>query len=99
MLMTSKSCPLCQSTSTLFCDKPKHLFYKCTNCEGIFRPTHTFLTAEAEKAHYEKHNNDVFDERYQAFVLPIVDAILQDFSNLLNNNPTAILPNSFLSPK
>ena len=27
-----------------------------------------FLTAEEEKAHYEKHNNDVYDERYQNFV-------------------------------
>ncbi|MBE9577151.1 class I SAM-dependent methyltransferase [Flavobacterium proteolyticum] len=78
--MTSPTCPLCNSTSTLFCEKPKHLFYKCTNCEGIFRPKDTFLTAEAEKEHYEKHNNDVFDERYQNFVSPIVNAILQDFT-------------------
>ena len=74
------TCPLCNSTATVFCEKPKHLFYKCTNCEGIFRPKHTFLTAEAEKEHYEKHNNDVFDERYQAFVSPIVNAVLHDFS-------------------
>ena len=77
--MITYNCPLCNSTSTLFCEKPKHLFYKCTNCEGIFRPDHTFLTAEAEKEHYEKHNNDVFDEHYQAFVSPIVNAILIDF--------------------
>jgi 2-polyprenyl-3-methyl-5-hydroxy-6-metoxy-1,4-benzoquinol methylase len=74
------NCPLCNSNATLFCDKPKHLFYKCNTCEGIFRPKHTFLTAEAEKEHYEKHNNDVFDERYQAFVSPIVEAVLKDFS-------------------
>jgi 2-polyprenyl-3-methyl-5-hydroxy-6-metoxy-1,4-benzoquinol methylase len=78
--MISPKCTLCNSTATLFCEKPKHLFYKCTTCEGIFRPKHTFLTAEAEKEHYEKHNNDIFDERYQAFVLPIVDAVLHDFS-------------------
>jgi 2-polyprenyl-3-methyl-5-hydroxy-6-metoxy-1,4-benzoquinol methylase len=74
------NCPLCNGISTLFCEKPKHLFYKCTNCDGIFRPKHTFLTAEEEKTHYEKHNNDVFDERYQAFVSPIVNAVLQDFT-------------------
>ena len=78
--MILQNCPLCNSFSTLFCEKPKHLFYKCTNCDGIFRPKDTFLTAKEEKEHYEKHNNDVFDERYQAFVSPIVDAILQDFS-------------------
>jgi 2-polyprenyl-3-methyl-5-hydroxy-6-metoxy-1,4-benzoquinol methylase len=78
--MISHNCPLCNSTATLFCEKPNHLFYKCTTCEGIFRPKYTFLTAEAEKEHYEKHNNDIFDERYQAFVSPIVDAVLHDFS-------------------
>ena len=79
--MISHNCPLCNSTSTLFCEKPKHLFYKCDTCDGIFRPQHTFLTAEEEKTHYEKHNNDVFDERYQNFVSPIVNAVLQDFSS------------------
>lgn len=78
--MNLENCPLCKGEAEVFCEKPKHLFYKCTNCEGIFRPQHTFLAAEEEKAHYEKHNNDVFDERYQNFVSPIVDAILQDFN-------------------
>ena len=79
--MISHNCPLCNSTSTLFCEKTKHLFYKCNTCHGIFRPKHTFLTAEEEKAHYEKHNNDVFDERYHNVVSPIVNAVLQDFSS------------------
>ena len=74
------NCPLCNSISKLLCEKPKHLFYKCDTCDGIFRPKDTFLTAEEEKEHYEKHNNDVFDERYQAFVSPIVNAVLHDFS-------------------
>ncbi|TDR25324.1 class I SAM-dependent methyltransferase [Flavobacterium cheniae] len=78
--MTSPTCPLCNSIATLFCEKPKHLFYKCNTCDGIFRPKDTFLTAEKEKEHYEKHNNDVFDERYQAFVSPIVNAVLHDFT-------------------
>ena len=78
--MILQNCPLCNSASTLFCEKPKHLFYKCDTCDGIFRPKDTFLTAEEEKEHYEKHNNDVFDERYQAFVSPIVNAVLHDFS-------------------
>jgi 2-polyprenyl-3-methyl-5-hydroxy-6-metoxy-1,4-benzoquinol methylase len=78
--MITHNCPLCNSTATLFCDKPKHLFYKCKICDGIFRPKYTFLTADAEKEHYEKHNNDVFDERYQNFVSPIINAVLLDFS-------------------
>lgn len=78
--MTLTTCPLCNSNSTVFCEKPKHLFYKCNVCEGIFRPAFTYLTPEDEKAHYELHNNDVNDVRYQNFVSPIVNAILQDFT-------------------
>ena len=74
------NCPLCNGISSVFCEKPKHLFYKCTNCDGIFRPKHTFLTAEEEKAHYKKHNNDIYDERYQNFVSSIVNAVSKDFS-------------------
>ncbi len=74
-------CALCNSDSEIFCQKPKHLFYKCTNCEGIFRPQNTFLTLQEEKAHYQNHNNDIFDIRYQAFVSPIVNAILHDFTS------------------
>jgi SAM-dependent methyltransferase len=78
--MTSPTCPLCNSTATVFCEKPKHLFYKCNVCEGIFRPAFTYLTSEEEKAHYELHNNDVNDVRYQHFVSPIVNAVLHDFT-------------------
>jgi len=78
--MNLENCPLCKGEAEIFCEKPKHLFYKCTNCEGIFRPKHTFLTAVEEKEHYEKHNNDVFDGRYQNFVSPIVNAVLRDFT-------------------
>lgn len=78
--MQIEICLLCNSTATVFCKKPNHLFYKCENCQGIFRPKHTFLNSNLEKTHYEKHNNDVNDERYQNFVSPIVHAILNDFT-------------------
>ena len=78
--MQIEICLLCNSTATVFCEKPNHLFYKCDNCQGIFRPKHTFLNSNLEKTHYEKHNTDVNDVRYQNFVSPIVHAILNDFT-------------------
>lgn len=78
--MNLENCPLCKGEAEIFCEKPKHLFYKCNECDGIFRPTITNLTPDAEKVHYELHNNDVNDERYQNFVSPIVNAVLQDFT-------------------
>lgn len=79
--MQTINCLLCNSNATtVFCEKPNHLFYKCNNCQGIFRPKFTFLTPELEKKHYENHNNDMNDVRYQNFVSPIVNAILNDFT-------------------
>jgi len=45
---------------------------------GIFRPLDLLPTLEAEKARYETHNNDIENERYQQFVSPITNAILEN---------------------
>jgi len=43
--------------------------------------TKYYLTADKEKARYEAHNNDVNDTRYQNFVQPITNFVLEQFSN------------------
>lgn len=78
--MQKEKCLLCNGSAMVFCKKLNHLFYKCDNCQGIFRPRHTFFDASSEKRHYEQHNNDVTDLGYQNFVAPIVNEILKDFS-------------------
>ncbi|MBK9256782.1 MAG: class I SAM-dependent methyltransferase [Saprospiraceae bacterium] len=72
-----KNCPLCQSDSLPFADGR---YFICQQCEGIFLPTEHYLTPEKEKARYETHQNDVNDMRYQNFVSPITDSILEKFS-------------------
>ncbi|MDZ7815503.1 MAG: hypothetical protein U5N86_05710 [Planctomycetota bacterium] len=47
---------------------------------GFFRHPRHLLSPQQEKARYETHNNDVNDPRYQAFVSPIVSAVLRDIS-------------------
>lgn len=79
--MKSFNCLLCNEKATVFCEKHFHLFFKCDNCQGIFRPNHTFFDASTEKNHYEQHNNDVNDVGYQNFVAPIIHAVLNDFSS------------------
>lgn len=70
-------CPLCNSSSeNFFLEK----FFLCSNCSGIFRPKHLLLDYVSEKKRYETHNNDVNDIRYQNFVSPITNAILDEFS-------------------
>ncbi len=70
-------CPLCKSEAKAFY-KDEH--YCCNNCKGIFVPKSKLPNPEAEKARYEEHNNDEDDLKYQEFVLPITDKILQNFS-------------------
>lgn len=75
--MTKILCPLCKSDSQPFFKKD---YYCCNNCQGIFVPESSFLSAENEKARYEEHNNDENDSSYQKFVSPITHAIFNNFS-------------------
>lgn len=68
-------CLLCNSESNSFY---KEQYYLCKNCKGIFRPIDTLPTLSDEKARYDTHNNDIEDTRYQNFVSPITNAILDN---------------------
>ena len=68
---------MCHNEGTAFY---KDVYYLCPECRGIFRPQRLLLDPQREKARYETHNNDVNDIRYQNFVAPVVNAVLQDFT-------------------
>jgi SAM-dependent methyltransferase len=70
-------CLLCTSPGTPFFEDS---WLQCPSCAGLFRPPHRFPSPDEERARYEEHNNDVHDERYQAFVSPIADQVQRDFS-------------------
>ena len=58
----------------------RNKFFRCPQCVGIFVSGKLLLDRESEKARYEKHNNDVYDVKYQQFVSPITSAIFRDFT-------------------
>ncbi len=70
-------CPLCNHQAENFFQEK---FFLCSNCLGIFRPKHLLLDPISEQKRYETHNNDVTDIRYQSFVSPITEAILNEFT-------------------
>tara|TARA_R110002050_G_scaffold4019_11_gene20505 strand:- start:67 stop:684 length:618 start_codon:yes stop_codon:yes gene_type:complete len=72
------TCPLCNSLAKLFY---KNTHYKCECCAGVFKAKEFHLIGEAEKNIYEKHKNDSSDKRYQNFLSPITNSVL-------NDNPT-----------
>lgn len=71
-------CPLCKSKSDLFYQKGK-TYHLCRTCKGIFLNPDYYLNKNSEKLRYETHNNDVDDPRYQEFVSPITESVLDDF--------------------
>lgn len=73
-------CSLCSEKMIFFYATHHKEYYFCTNCVSISLDKDKRLSAENEKKHYENHENDVNDLRYQKFVSPIVNGILQDFS-------------------
>lgn len=77
MRMNDKACPLCCSAGNWVSGTE---FLLCNECQGFFRHVRHLPGLEQEKARYETHNNDVNDPGYQAFVSPIVSAVLRDFT-------------------
>ncbi len=73
-------CPLCKSSTSIFKEYKKKVFYRCTNCFAIFLGRSAIPDQNKEKERYLQHNNDVNDPRYQKFVEPIVTAVLEDFT-------------------
>lgn len=72
-------CPLCNSQSKLFFESKK-LYNICLKCSGIFVHRNFLPSYDNELLRYKKHNNDVNDLKYQAFVYPIVKSVLNEFS-------------------
>lgn len=70
-------CPLCHDDqNSVKLTKPSgEVYYDCGHCGLIFLDEAHHLSPEKEKAHYQTHNNDISDVRYQKFVSPVVDYI------------------------
>lgn len=75
-------CPLCEMVTVTTCTVIKNRkYYRCAQCDGIFMDS-AFLPDRTEEVYrYKEHNNDVYDHRYRAFVSPIVDGVLTDFTS------------------
>jgi len=72
-------CSLCEADTHFFTTYRNKDYHKCLNCHGIQMDPKHYLTAEKEKLVYETHNNDILDPRYQQFVSPIVNTVLNKY--------------------
>lgn len=71
-------CPLCQSDDTQFYFQDKKREYQqCNHCYLVFVPPAFWLSAELEKAEYDKHENSLDDEGYLRFLSRMITPITE----------------------
>lgn len=62
-------CPLCHSSHlSLFCQDKRRSYFRCNQCALVSVPAGQHLSAEAEKAVYDQHDNSTADEGYKTFL-------------------------------
>lgn len=62
------SCPLCAASSTVFHRDPERMYLRCFRCRLVFVDPSCLPTAEQEREHYARHENDPDDPRYRQFL-------------------------------
>ena len=72
------ACSLCGNPTTFFEKTRKREYLRCEYCNSIQMNSKYYLTLDQEENRYKLHNNDIFDIRYQNFVKPIVDSVIQN---------------------
>lgn len=73
-------CLLCLSKTEKFIKIKDREYFQCTYCLSIMLNPQNYISSQKEKERYLEHNNDVYDVRYQKFVSPIVDRVLNDYN-------------------
>ncbi len=73
-------CPLCESPASFYHASAIRSYWRCTSCASVFLNPSQRLSPREERDRYELHNNDVNDPRYQKFVSPLVQFVMQGFS-------------------
>ncbi len=81
MPISSRSlhCRLCLAPAEVFFKGRHGEYFECSVCRGVFLSPEYHLDAEAERARYEAHNNDVTDAGYQAFVSPVINYVRRSY--------------------
>lgn len=73
-------CPLCNHSTVAFFTTKSHQYYSCDYCKGIFMSDDDLPILADEKNRYLEHNNDINDVRYQQFVMPIVQQVVDHYT-------------------
>ncbi|MEO2034947.1 MAG: class I SAM-dependent methyltransferase [Planctomycetaceae bacterium] len=70
-------CPLCHKSDVTPFLADRRSYFRCAVCKLVFVPPEQFLSAAAEKAEYDKHENSAADPRYRAFLSRLQEPLLE----------------------
>ena len=70
-------CPLCSSPAHWMLSDSKRSYWQCERCLMVQVPAQWQLTAEQEKAEYDRHENHPDDPGYRRFLSRLAEPLLQ----------------------
>lgn len=76
------TCPFCQfSECYLFHSDKRREYYRCLRCALVFVDPRFFLSVSQEKAEYDRHENDVYDNGYRKFLSRLAVPMMEGLPN------------------
>ncbi len=78
--MTPPPCSLCSSATTLLAELEGRPYWRCGTCALTQLDSTAWLGADAERAVYQNHENDVDDPGYRRFLSKLADPLLTRLS-------------------
>lgn len=70
-------CPLCSANAQWMLSDRKRSYWQCEQCLMVHVPAQWQLTAEQEKAEYDRHENHPDDPGYRRFLSRLAEPLLQ----------------------
>jgi hypothetical protein len=71
-----QACPLCEQASSRLAKDRLRAYYHCLRCDLIFAALPSRQDPAAEKARYDRHQNDPADPRYRSFLNRLAQPLL-----------------------
>lgn len=76
--LATNTCPLCLEQKTVpYYEDKRRPYIQCKTCSLVFVPPSYYLSAEQEKAEYDKHENSLEDEGYRRFLSRTAKPLLE----------------------
>lgn len=74
---TTVKCPLCLTSEGIHFYEDHRTYYRCPTCQLVFVSSEQYLSAQAEKAIYDQHENSPLDPGYRRFLGRLFEPLSQ----------------------